>query len=839
MNHELQLLGGLRLVLNGQPVSGKAAHRRRLALLVLLSSSPKRRLTRERLIDFLWEDAQAEAGRKLLSESLYQLRSELGDNALRSVGDEVELDPSVVPSDLDRIIDADARRDDEALLRIPVGVFLDGWYLENAPGFSMWVDTQRERVRTILLGLFIEAARRSETADQLPLAIAAWRRAVEIDGCSALAVARLATVLGRAGDRAEGLRVIAVHRALLEADLGILPDRQVVDVERALRAAAATPVSGTAKPAAAPSATPAAAATPTATPSSTSSIANAVPVAAGSPSAPSSAPNESAGPGALRRRRALPRAVGAMALIAAVAIAAVAIGGRKQRTPAPAASSEVARVAIISQSLASRDTSLRFLREALTNGVTNQLSVNAFAVASTGEVRAMESGRISLDSLIAMRRLGTLVDLAFESRDDRLRVTVRVLDAATRDQVASSVYERPIVDALQLEGDIVRFAADALTRRLRREVLVRDADEATRDPYVRKLLVTAARSREDAEGVIRSGYALDRESAEQLLVSADSLLVRAIAQDGTWAALWVERARVMKARASLTTDARRAMLADSGVGYASAAVALAPDNAQALTVRGMLYASGAQAVVGGAADTVRRVQADRDLRRSLELEPSQADAWLAVSKLQLLRGQSATAVASARRAVEYDAFLENGQEAYLVLFGSALTAGNPKDANMWCTRGRESFPDDYQFRLCELTVMRELPRTNGDDKTAWRIVATMDSMAALTPRASQMAYAKAYRNAVAAAISARAGDVRRAQEGLARARALVANDPVLQTDLLFDEAYVHLMLGDRAKAVQLLRTMVATRPVTRRILASAPLFRSIAEDVIGPASPTR
>lgn len=834
MNHELQLLGGLRLVLNGQPVAGKAAHRRRLALLVLLSSAPKRRLTRERLIDFLWEEAQAEAGRKLLSESLYQLRSELGDNALLSVGDEVELDPRVVPSDLDRIIDADARRDDEALLRIPVGVFLDGWYLENAQGFSMWVDTQRERVRATLLRLFIDAAVRAESDDRLSQAIAAWRRAVEIDGCSAQSVARLATAHGRAGDRAEGLRVIAVHRAMLEADLGISPDRQVVDAERALRAAAATPVTGTPKPSPPATQSAASAGAPPGTPSITNAVGSATASPSVPSSVPSSAPNLSGRLGALRRRRALPWVVGAAALIAAVAI-----GGWRKRTPEPAVSGEVARVAIISQSLASRDTSLRFLREALTNGVTNQLSVNAFAVASTGEVRAMESGRISLDSLIAMRRLGTLVDLAFESREDRLRVTVRVLDAATRDQVASSVYERPTVDALQLEGDIVRFAADALKRRLRREVLVRDADEATRDAYVRKLLVTAARSREDAEGVIRSGYALDRESAEQLLVSADSLLLRAIAQDGKWAALWVERARVMKARASLATDARRAMLADSGVGYANAALALAPDNAQALTVRGMLYSSGSQAVVDGAADTVRRAQADRDLRRSLELEPSQADAWLALSKQQLLRGQSATAVASARRAVEYDAFLENGQEAYLVLFGSALTSGNPKDAGMWCARGRESFPDDYQFRLCELTVMRELPRKDGDDKAAWRIVATMDSMAALAPRASQMAYAKAYRNAVAAAISARAGDVRRAREGLARARALVGNDPVLQTDLLFDEAYVHLMLGDRTKAVQLLRAMIATRPVTRRILASAPLFRSIAEDVIGPASPTR
>lgn len=809
-------MGGLRLVQNGKPVAGKAAHRRRLALLVLLSSAPKRRLTRERLIDFLWEEAAPEAGRRLLSESLYQLRGELGDHAIQSVGDEVELDPTVVPSDLDRILEANARRDDEALLRIPVGAFLDGWYLENAPGFSMWVDTQRERVRSTLLRLYVAVAGRAEAAGQWPRAIDGWRRAVEIDGCSAQSVARLATALGRTGDRAEGLRVIAVHRALLAADLGIDPERQVLEVERELRTADARLVATVAAPRVEPIATPES--VPAATPAPTPALPPAVSGAARAPAA----------------RRTLPRWLGAVA-----ALIVLVIGGWTLRPSKRPVTGDVARVVIYSQSLASRDTSLRFLREALTNGVTNQLSVNAFAVASTGEVRAMESGRISLDSLIAMRRLGTMVELAFESRDDRLRVTARVIDAATRDDVASSVYERPIVDALRLEGDIVGFVVDALRRRLRRDVLLRDADEATRDPYVRKLLLAASRSREDAEGVIRSGYALDRESANLLLLSADSLLIRALAQDARWPALWVERARVMKARASLVKDVAVVVRADSGVAFADSALAIAPDDAQALTIRGMLHSAAAVAVVSGATDTVRFTKADRDLRRSLEIEPAQATAWLSLSKVQLLRGQSATAVASARRAVEYDAFLENGQDAYMVLFGSALTAGNPTEARQWCERGRRSFPDDYRFRLCELTVMRELPRAAGDDRAAWQIVATMDSMATRTPGAPSTGYAHAYRYAVAAAISARAGDSRRAREGLARARTIVANDPVQRLDLDFDEAYVHLMLGDRAKAVQILRRLIDERPATRRILASAPLFRSVAEELPLAAPPSR
>jgi hypothetical protein len=61
---------------------------------------------------------------------------------------------------------------------------------------------------------------------------------------------------------------------------------------------------------------------------------------------------------------------------------------------------------------------------------------------------------------------------------------------------------------------------------------------------------------------------------------------------------------------------------------------------------------------------------------------------------------------------------------------------------------------------------------------------------------------------------------------------MIGSDPSLRLDLTFDEAWVELMLGDRRRAVSLLRQVVAARPPMARIITTAPLFRDIADDVL-------
>ena len=51
-------------------------------------------------------------------------------------------------------------------------------------------------------------------------------------------------------------------------------------------------------------------------------------------------------------------------------------------------------------------------------------------------------------------------------------------------------------------------------------------------------------------------------------------------------------------------------------------------------------------------------------------------------------------------------------------------------------------------------------------------------------------------------------------------------------DLGYDEAYLRLVLGERERAVQLLREYVAARPLTRDYLARDPLLRGLGRGLV-------
>ena len=87
----LQMLGGLALHDAGGPIAGRVTQRRRVALLAVLAVE-RRLVSRDKLLGLFWPDADSERGRRLLADSLYVLRSGLGDEAILTPGDDVTLD---------------------------------------------------------------------------------------------------------------------------------------------------------------------------------------------------------------------------------------------------------------------------------------------------------------------------------------------------------------------------------------------------------------------------------------------------------------------------------------------------------------------------------------------------------------------------------------------------------------------------------------------------------------------------------------------------------------------------------------------------------------------------
>src|SRR5215213_5109291 len=83
----------------GTPLTGRVAQRHRLALLALIAMAPVDRLSRDKLIAYLWPESDTERGRNLLKVSTYVLRTTLGEGAVLSEGDDLRLNADVVRVD--------------------------------------------------------------------------------------------------------------------------------------------------------------------------------------------------------------------------------------------------------------------------------------------------------------------------------------------------------------------------------------------------------------------------------------------------------------------------------------------------------------------------------------------------------------------------------------------------------------------------------------------------------------------------------------------------------------------------------------------------------------------
>ena len=247
------MFGGLSIQRDGAPASGAATQRRRLALLALLAAAGERGLSREKLLGYLWPDSDGERGRGALAQALYALRRDLGAEDLFIGTAELRLNPARLPSDFAQFCAAiEARRDDEAVA-LYGGPLLDGFYLNDAPEFERWVETERARVALQFAEALERVAVRASAAGDVRAAVSAWRRLAIHDPLNARVVAGLMRALAAAGDRGAALQQARTYEAMLREELDLAPDPGIVALAEELRVEAppprTTPVPATSAPA--------------------------------------------------------------------------------------------------------------------------------------------------------------------------------------------------------------------------------------------------------------------------------------------------------------------------------------------------------------------------------------------------------------------------------------------------------------------------------------------------------------------------------------------------------------------------------------------------------------
>ncbi len=429
----LKLLGTAAIERPDGPVTGRVAQGRRLALLALLALARGRPVTRDKLIALLWPESPPDRARPQLSDTLYILRSALGEDVVRSAGDGLVLDASAITNDVS-IFECllDEGQANAAVERYG-GPLLEGFHLPEAADFEHWLDVERAKLGQRFAAALESLAEASEAQDRFADAAGWWRRRVAHDPYSGRVALRLMRALEAAGDRAGALQHARVHATLLRDEFDAEPDAEVTAFAERLRLdpsadAAAEPVA---------------------------------PLRARAPRPhPVERPAPPAGGGAPVSRPHRGRVYAAAAVLLALSVLAAygLVRARPDGRPTPARS-----VGVLPFLNLSPDPENAYFSDGLSEQIISALSrIDGIQVAARTSSFALRDR--SLDTRAIGDTLGVAVVLEGSVRTDgdRLRVSAQLIDAATGYHIWSDDYDRELRDVFDVQDEIASAIAGAL-----------------------------------------------------------------------------------------------------------------------------------------------------------------------------------------------------------------------------------------------------------------------------------------------------------------------------------------------------------------------------------------
>ena len=229
MSTLLRTLGGLSLDAQEGAAPGRSTQRKRLALLALLAATRNGGMSRDKIIAYLWPESEEEQSRHALSQTLYALRRELGEQCIIAGNDDLRLNHEVVPSDVAQLNAAIHSRDLARIVGVYTGPFLDGFFLPGAPGFEEWVAQRRAEYERAYAGALDELAARAISDGEYKDAVSLLQARAGVDRLNSDVALRLMRAYAHAGDRAGALRHFRTHAVLLKTELDLDPAPELTE----------------------------------------------------------------------------------------------------------------------------------------------------------------------------------------------------------------------------------------------------------------------------------------------------------------------------------------------------------------------------------------------------------------------------------------------------------------------------------------------------------------------------------------------------------------------------------------------------------------------------------
>ncbi|MGE5091841.1 MAG: protein kinase domain-containing protein [Bacillota bacterium] len=449
-----------------------------------------------------------------------------------------------------------------------------------------------------------------------------------------------------------------------------------------------------------------------------------------------------------------------------------------------------------------------FLADGLTETLIHELSqVKVLQVISRNGVAPYRKATVSDDSISRALKVGTIVRGSVVGIGDSVRVEV-ALENPAGEEVGSTQMTRARTDLFALQDDLAKEVSIFLRKRVGQEVELQESRAGTRNVKAWELEQQAQTM---AAGIDSLAAAGDPDGAARETRRVDSMFARVEQMDGKWVSPIVQRAWLDYRQARRASDkSGYAAWIDPGLAHAERAIALQPNDADALEVRGTLrYLKWLVNIATDQTEAARLLAgAEQDLRASVEANTAQASAWATLSHLLNAKSRTAEGKVAATRAYAADPYLTNASTVVWRLFQNSLDLDDRPEATRWCAEGQRRFPENPRFIECQIWIYA-LKGEKPDIPRAW---ALLNQYAERYPPNLRPYWTKRGSMLVAMAL-ARANLPDSAKAVATRARLDANDDPT--RELSFFEAIVRVMVGDNDEAIRLLNTYYAANPQLR------------------------
>jgi DNA-binding SARP family transcriptional activator/tetratricopeptide (TPR) repeat protein len=210
-------------------------------MLAVLAAAGSRGVSRERMSELFWPDADPDKARHSLRQALYALRQELGDEVIRPESI-LSIDFATLSSDISEFRDAMTAHDFAHAAILATGPFLYGFHVPGFPEFARWVDEERGALSAETARALLALARHAEAAGDRDAAAEWWRRLTVLDPLSGRFALGFLKALAARGDRAGALAFAKTHESLVRRELETDSDPEIRRLEAELRALPTPPI---------------------------------------------------------------------------------------------------------------------------------------------------------------------------------------------------------------------------------------------------------------------------------------------------------------------------------------------------------------------------------------------------------------------------------------------------------------------------------------------------------------------------------------------------------------------------------------------------------------------